>query len=492
MRLTGHLAPRDEAQEIMWSAIEVIHDDQKKAACLCRKAIEIYPDCIDALTMLAEIETELVRDYVDRMREAVEAGRRDLGAKCFKEGKGHFWGLIETRPFMRTMAMLSDALIEWGTAEAVDEAIEIHEEMLALNPNDNQGIRDWLAGCYLVRRRYNDASALFERYPDDWLAAPAWAKVLCAYVTEGEDRAAELLIEARERNPYVEDYLTGRKRRPRTRVGVYSPGDQSEAVYCADMLWEAWKKHPEARKWLKEAGMSGQCRTGPVRAVKRTPAGVRSAHPRQPDPADAKAATTIGQERIIEPKPRNTGSDRSDADGDGNIGCNLREMMDEVPDSYAARFTDIVGLLDAFCDVHLNTEYRDMCREMALPICQNGSPVLKGKPESWAAGIVYAVGRVNFLTDPSQTPHLKSKQIAEGFGVSVATMQAKAKIIREGLDLMPFDPDWTLPSRMEDNPLVWMLEVNGLSVDIRMAPREAQVVAYENGLIPFIPADRGE
>ena len=129
---------------------------------------------------------------------------------------------------------------------------------------------------------------------------------------------------------------------------------------------------------------------------------------------------------------------------------------------------------------------------MASAVCQQGSPVLKGTPEGWAAGIVYGLGRVNFLDDPSQTPHMKSKQIAEGFDVSLATMQAKAKVIREGLDLMPFHPDWSLPSRMDDNPLVWMLEVNGFLMDIRMAPREAQVAAYEKGLIPYIPAERHE
>ena len=76
------------------------------------------------------------------------------------------------------------------------------------------------------------------------------------------------------------------------------------------------------------------------------------------------------------------------------------------------------------------------------------------------------------------------------FGTSVATMQAKAKVIRERLGLIPFPPDWSLPSELDDHPLVWMLKVNGFPVDIRIAPREAQVVAYEKGLIPYIPADR--
>ncbi len=171
---------------------------------------------------------------------------------------------------------------------------------------------------------------------------------------------------------------------------------------------------------------------------------------------------------------------------------NLSEWMEDVPKTYAAKFTDFVELTDAFCDRHLNVEYRELCREMAVAVCQKKSPVLKGKTEGWAAGIVYALGRVNFLDDPSQTPHMKSKEIAKGFGISVATMQAKAKVICEGLNLTPFHPEWSLPSKMDDNPLVWMLEVNGFVMDIRSAPREAQVAAYENGLIPYIPADRND
>ena len=55
------------------------------------------------------------------------------------------------------------------------------------------------------------------------------------------------------------------------------------------------------------------------------------------------------------------------------------------------------------------------------------------------------------------------------------------------LKIRPFDPEWTLPSRMDDNPLIWMLEVNGLITDIRLCLREAQVVAFEKRLIPTSP-----
>ena len=36
--------------------------------------------------------------------------------------------------------------------------------------------------------------------------------------------------------------------------------------------------------------------------------------------------------------------------------ADLRELMADVPDSYAARFTELAGLIDTFCDAHLNAE----------------------------------------------------------------------------------------------------------------------------------------
>lgn len=163
----------------------------------------------------------------------------------------------------------------------------------------------------------------------------------------------------------------------------------------------------------------------------------------------------------------------------------------EVPAEFRQVYLELVSLTDEFCNERLNLEYQELCREMAIAICQPQSPVLRGKRASWACGIVYAVGWVNFLGDPIQEPHVRSEEIAEWFGVSTATMHSKAKAIREGLGLISFDPDFTLPSRIDENPLIWMLQLNnGLIVDIRHAPREAQVAAYERGQIPYIPADR--
>jgi hypothetical protein len=157
----------------------------------------------------------------------------------------------------------------------------------------------------------------------------------------------------------------------------------------------------------------------------------------------------------------------------------------------AEALATITGLIDQFCREHLNDEYAVLCRKLAEKLARKRpSPLLHGKPATWASGIVRTIGWVNFLGDPSRTPHMKMTDIDEGFGVSEASGSAKSKSIRDLLRLQPFDPEWTLPSRMEDNPLVWMLNVNGLLMDIRHAPREAQEVAFQKGLIPYIPADR--
>jgi len=78
------------------------------------------------------------------------------------------------------------------------------------------------------------------------------------------------------------------------------------------------------------------------------------------------------------------------------------------------------------------------------------------------------------------------------FEVGESTVHAMARVIERAPGTQAFDPQWTLPSLVEKNPLVWMAEVNGLLVDLRNMPREVQEIAFEDGLIPYIPADHKE
>ncbi|MEJ7590919.1 MAG: DUF6398 domain-containing protein [Planctomycetaceae bacterium] len=151
----------------------------------------------------------------------------------------------------------------------------------------------------------------------------------------------------------------------------------------------------------------------------------------------------------------------------------------------------IVGLMDQFCAEHLNEEYAVLCRRMAEKLARKRpSPLLQGSPNAWASGIVRAVGGVNFLHDKAQSPYMRSTDIDKFLGTSASSGAAKLAAIRKMLKIYQMDPAWSLPSRLVDNPMTWMVQVNGFITDLRHAPRELQEVAFNKGLIPYIPADR--
>jgi hypothetical protein len=90
---------------------------------------------------------------------------------------------------------------------------------------------------------------------------------------------------------------------------------------------------------------------------------------------------------------------------------------------------------------------------------------------------VRAVGGVNFLHDKSQTPYMRSTDIDHHLGTSPSSGAAKLAAIRKLFKMHQLDPNWTLPSKLDDNPMVWMLQVNGFMMDVRHASREVQEIA---------------
>jgi hypothetical protein len=84
----------------------------------------------------------------------------------------------------------------------------------------------------------------------------------------------------------------------------------------------------------------------------------------------------------------------------------------------------------------------------------------------------------------------RAAALCAAFGVNQSSGANEAKLIRDTFGMYQFDPNWCLPSLIDQNPLVWMLQVNGLMVDVRHMPREVQEIAFQKGLIPYIPADR--
>jgi Domain of unknown function (DUF6398) len=129
-----------------------------------------------------------------------------------------------------------------------------------------------------------------------------------------------------------------------------------------------------------------------------------------------------------------------------------------IPQAARLAYDKIVSLTDSFCREHLNDEYLALCRKLAGVLARKRpSPLLRGKVDSWACGIVRVIAWANYLGDPNQPHHLKMIDIDEVFRVSESTGAAKSKAIRDLLKMLPVDPEWTLPSRIDQIPIFRML-----------------------------------
>jgi len=166
---------------------------------------------------------------------------------------------------------------------------------------------------------------------------------------------------------------------------------------------------------------------------------------------------------------------------------------EKVPERMQSTFNEIAALTDKFCKEHLNEEYAQLASKLNAALCRKRpSPLEKGNVNTWACGIIYALGFVNFLFDKSKEPYMNATDLCKAFGVSSSTGSAKAKVIRDTFKMMQLDPHWCLPSMMDDNPLAWNIMVDGFIVDARSMPRDIQEIAYKKGLIPYIPDDKDE
>lgn len=168
-----------------------------------------------------------------------------------------------------------------------------------------------------------------------------------------------------------------------------------------------------------------------------------------------------------------------------------RRIKPEQTVEIGRKLSAIKELLDRFCEAHLTAEWAEVCRRLADALASvDPSPLGGGRADTWAAGIARTVGWVNFLHDKTRQPSMRLAEIDAHFGVSTASGTAKSAAIRECLGIVPLDPAWSLREHVESNPMVWLLEIDGMVIDIRDAPIEMQEHAFDSGLIPYIPGRR--
>lgn len=244
----GPQAAVEKAQFMIYDAWEA--PTRRKAVTLAKKALKLSADCADAYVLLAEETADTLEEALDLYRKGVEAGERALGKETFTESVGYFWGFIKTRPYMRARAGLAQSLWETGQHE---EAVEHYWDMLRLNPNDNQGIRELLMPCLIVLGHDKDAERLFKMYREDGMAVWMYSRALLDFRKHGDSPAADKSLKAAlEENKHVPAYLYGDKKMPRYLPELYGWGDEDEAVYYVHGNKAAWEATPGALEWLAD------------------------------------------------------------------------------------------------------------------------------------------------------------------------------------------------------------------------------------------------
>jgi hypothetical protein len=193
--------------------------------------------------------------------------------------------------------------------------------------------------------------------------------------------------------------------------------------------------------------------------------------------------------------PRERGGNGREGVALGHVGHAVRARSDafamadprRIPSAMRDRAEEVIGITDRACHEHLDDEYAQIARLLVARLARKRpSPLARGDVGFWAAGVLYAVGQINFLFDPTQTPHLTAKQLAERLGVGQTTMANKAGLINRTLDIGMFEPDLTREAMLVQHPMAWIVEVDGLLIDARTLPPELQDEARRRGLIPDV------
>jgi Domain of unknown function (DUF6398) len=161
----------------------------------------------------------------------------------------------------------------------------------------------------------------------------------------------------------------------------------------------------------------------------------------------------------------------------------------KIPKATRPVAEDIIAITDLVCTKLLDAEYADLARQAVAKLARKRpSPLLSGRRGTWAAAVVYALGQVNFLFDPASEPCLTADELSVAFGVAKSTMGSKAKQVRDLLKMDYLTTEFMRADVVAKNPMVWFIEVDGMVMDSRSLPVEYQVVAFQRGYIPYIPA----
>lgn len=241
--------PKAEAQRLADRARRA--KTRTDAMAWARKALELDGECTDAQVLIACEETPSPRQLATLLRTIVERAEARLGAPFLREHRHRLWEIPEAHPYLRARLALAEAFERAGRPS---QSIPHLEELLRIDPQDRLGARYRLVRCLFAANDLKRLEALLQEFGGTSSPFYAWAAVL-ARVRSGALKGAEkALAAARQANPYVEEFLTGRRKLPRQIPAETTPGSPEEAAHTIRLFGETWQNDREGMYWLFRQG----------------------------------------------------------------------------------------------------------------------------------------------------------------------------------------------------------------------------------------------
>ena len=210
------------------------HDEV--AEKMLRSIVAECPNHIDAIHHLSLIYSEQGREMEAYIycQAAVGIGLHALPKKFRWETARMEWGWLENRPFMRAYQNLG----VWNLDNArYDEAIEIFERLLSVNPNDNQGVRCILPQCLFEKNELSRILTHCRKYADDVFPEIFYSEALALARLGHSEEALEALEDCVAKLPLVgRELLKRRHLRPKSRLEGYITHGGADQAY-AYPLW---------------------------------------------------------------------------------------------------------------------------------------------------------------------------------------------------------------------------------------------------------------
>lgn len=197
----------------------------KQARELAKKALIIYPDNIDAMTFLASLESNETKG-LQKINNAILKAEEMLKRDNYFNNVGHFWGIIETRPYLRAIA---ERIRIYISLKQYENALNDCKEIIRLNSNDNMGIRYTLMNLYCHLDKYEELYELCEKYKEED-AYELFPLTISYYKQNNMDKVKEYLDRLNKCNKYLIGFLTKKIAIPKGHPEYYSSGSVEEAV----------------------------------------------------------------------------------------------------------------------------------------------------------------------------------------------------------------------------------------------------------------------